>query len=145
MVDSIEELRAKIAESQKQIQQLEDEKREEQSAAWDEITKNPSNWEWHIEPKIRKEFFTTEIMNGAQISKRIKPEVVKEWESKGPSTFSSDFQRINQWHGMFYYRTDENIITEDGGGHVLLKTPKLCSDEEWAAILAGNIPAKFLK
>jgi hypothetical protein len=46
---------------------------------------------------------------------------------------------------MFYYRTEENILARGGGGWLVLRDPKLCSDEEWAAIAAGNIPKKFIR
>lgn len=51
----------------------------------------------------------------------------------------------NRMHGMVYHRTDENILTSYGGGSHILKTPKLCSDDEWALICAGQIPDKFKK
>ena len=45
---------------------------------------------------------------------------------------------------MFYFRTEENILTYDGGGYCVLKEPKLCSDEQWESIKNGIIPDKFL-
>jgi hypothetical protein len=47
--------------------------------------------------------------------------------------------------GMKYYLTLDGIIHYSGGGRVILNTPTLCSDAEWAQIQASNIPAKFLK
>ncbi len=51
----------------------------------------------------------------------------------------------NRLQGMFYYRTLEGILTQTGGGYHLLKVPRLCSDDEWAEILSGRIPEKFLR
>jgi hypothetical protein len=44
---------------------------------------------------------------------------------------------------MFYHRTEEGILTNEGGGTHVLDTPRLCSDAEWAQILSGDVPAKF--
>lgn len=46
---------------------------------------------------------------------------------------------------MFYFRTDENILTHDGGGTLVLNDPKLCNDEEWARLASGDVPAKFVR
>ena len=56
-----------------------------------------------------------------------------------------DHSDRNEWKGMTYYRTEENILTSNSGGSCVLNEPKLCNDEEWAAILAGNIPEKYRK
>ena len=47
--------------------------------------------------------------------------------------------------GMRYYITFDGIIHHTGGGTVILKTPQLCSNAEWAWLKAGNIPVKFLR
>ena len=44
-----------------------------------------------------------------------------------------------------YFRTEEKILTHDGGGHLLLKDVQTCSDEEWEAVKSGQIPEKFLR
>lgn len=49
-------------------------------------------------------------------------------------------ERLNS---VLYYRDEDNILTHKGGGYILLKDPKLCSDEEWEAIKKGDIPEKF--
>lgn len=44
-----------------------------------------------------------------------------------------------------YYRTEDGILTHEGGGWCLLKEPALCSDIEWEAMKSGMIPDKFKK
>ena len=36
-----------------------------------------------------------------------------------------------------------NVLMHEGGGWILLNDKQPCSDEEWKAIKAGNIPEKF--
>jgi len=47
--------------------------------------------------------------------------------------------------GMRYYITKDGIIHHTGGGTIILKTPQLCSNAEWAWLKAGDIPVKFLR
>lgn len=48
-------------------------------------------------------------------------------------------------HSVGYYRTEDGILTHEGGGWCLLKEPALCSDIEWEALKAGTVPDKFKK
>ena len=110
-------------------------KRKAQSDAWKAIEKCASNWEWHSTPSKDR--------LACRVDKRVKPALVAEWRAGGFSTFSSDYQEEGRWFGMWYYRTEEGILTSDGGGHCVLNDPMLCNDAEWEEILAGNVPAKF--
>jgi hypothetical protein len=141
---TVEELREQLKEAEKLERERDAEQRKAQSARWNEIMRDKSSFEWAIKPMTYKTFGSGEVLEGARISRRVKPEILAKWKEKGNSTFSSDLQEENRWFGMFYYRTDENILHHDGGGHYILKTPKLCSDEEWRSILNGIIPEKFL-
>lgn len=115
--------------------QILEERLKKKNEAWAVIC---AQYEWEVKP--RKYISYSEGQDGVQISRRVKEDLytsfVKEW---GVLALTD-----NRWDTMFYYRTDENIITECGGGILLLNTPKLCSDEEWTAILNGNIPEKFI-
>jgi hypothetical protein len=42
-----------------------------------------------------------------------------------------------------YFRTEENVLTHEGGGYLLLKDCCLCTDEEWEGIKKGNFE-KFM-
>lgn len=43
-----------------------------------------------------------------------------------------------------YYRTREGILSTYGGGYLILETPCLCSDQQWADLKAGIVPASFI-
>jgi hypothetical protein len=138
------ELREMLKKAEEDEQAEDRNKREAQTKAWKVITSNPDNWEWSITPETYSSYFQdSNKLVGLRISKRVNPEVVKEWEKGGFPTFSNDYHKPSIWHGMFYHRTDENILTNEGGGHCILKVPKLCSDKEWKEIEKGNIPDKF--
>lgn len=108
-------------------------------------------WEYTSTPQEYKRFLGSKEpgVQGTRIMRRLDPAKLAEWEATTGHTFTDACNARrgghdnNKWHGMFYYRTDENILTHDGGGTYVLRDPKLCSDEEWALILTGNIPAKF--
>lgn len=129
-------IREQIAELERLEREQDREQRAKQSKAWEELANEPSNWEWRCtlsEDKIR-----------CRVEKRIKPDVLAAWKVNGHSTFSSDFQR-GDWLGMYYTRTEENILTKEGGGYCVLRDPMLCSDKEWQALCVGDIPAKYIK
>ncbi len=138
-----EELRKMLKEAENAERDADELNREAQSAAWKVITENPDNYEWQVKEVSCLSFDNAII--GLSVSCRIKPLLIKEWSKGGYSTFSSDYQQIDRWFGMFYFRTDEGILTHEGGGHCVLKTPKLCSDIEWEKMRKGNIPLKFRK
>ncbi len=59
------------------------------------------------------------------------------------SIFSSeDLDKID---GINYYLTADGIIHHTGGGTIILKTPQLCSNEDWRLIKLGTVPRKFLR
>jgi hypothetical protein len=140
---SADELRAALAAQERLEAEQDRENRKAQSAAWQAIIADPESWEWSVRPEkgYRGHGFER-TQPGLAIMARVKPALVAQWRAKGFSTFSSDFQE-GKWLGMFYYRTDEGILTHSGGGHVILNDPMLCSDEEWARMEAGDIPLKF--
>jgi hypothetical protein len=138
-----------VAQLQQELKEAQDRERKAsldqeiaQDKAWSEITANPDNYEWKSYPQASRAWGVGRV-SGTQVECRIVPSVLKAWMVNGRSMHSSDWQSPNRWFGMFYYRTDEGILTSNSGGWCVLKVPKLCSDAEWAEILKGNIPAKF--
>jgi hypothetical protein len=120
------------AEEKKQKEDLAKKKAEE----WGKIK---SQYEWKVTVGEQKaSYWQKDPLKGVLIARKIKSNLyeqfIKEWGGAN----------LNLWDSMFYYRTDENILTYSGSGGVLiLNTPKLCSDEEWEQIVSGNIPEKF--
>ena len=109
--------------------------------AWKVVVANPDNYEWNVNKSKVQKFFTDEVYDGLRVQKRLRPEAVEAFNNIYVHPVDGD--KI-KWFGMVYYRTDENIMTQDSGGTHVLREPVLCSDEEWAQIAAGNIPVKFL-
>lgn len=93
---------------------------------------------WTVEPVQYRGFASDPKYEGAFVAKRTveTPEFVAEF---GPLSAEDLAPR-----GFFYRRTDEGILTHEGGGTMVLETPRLCSDAEWQSILAGDIPEKFI-
>lgn len=142
---TVRELQQQLDEAKKLERAEDDKRRKAQSERWHEIMSNKNNFEWKVEPSVQyRHFIQPEKVSGLRVSKRVKPEIIAEWAKGGFSLFSSDFQEPGRWFGMFYFRTEENILTHDGGGSRVLKDPKLCSDEQWESIKNGIIPDKFL-
>jgi len=49
-------------------------------------------------------------------------------------------------HSVFYYRTEEGILTSSGGGYIILKRePIPITTTEWNEMKSGNIPKRLLK
>ncbi len=139
------QLALELAEAKAREEQEDRESRKAQSEAWQVLRDNPDNWEWECKVIREQVWPKDEWFDGVRVSRRMKPEVLAEWRKGGFPTFSDDYQRPDQWFGMVYKRTAENILTHTGGGHLVLNDPMLCNDDEWAAILAGNIPLKYRK
>lgn len=139
-----QELQQQLDEAKKLQQQLDDKRRKAQDLRWHEIVSNKDNFEWKVEPSVQCRHSTQEKVSGLRVFKRVKPEILDEWVKGGFPSFESGFQEPGRWYGMFYFRTEENILTYDGGGYCVLKEPKLCSDEQWESIKNGVIPDKFL-
>lgn len=140
---SIEILKKQLLEAQEALDQADRKSRESQTVLWKEIISNPDNYEWMCQPTVYKQFPERIQIDGVIVKHRIKPDILKKWKEGGFATFHTDLMEEDRWFGIVYYRTDENILTHDGGGTLVLKDPKLCSDEEWNMICSGNIPDKF--
>lgn len=134
-----DELLAALALAEKEEEAAE--KAAAQTEEWRRLAANPAAWEWKSCPR-KYDRWGQGIIDGVRVAVRMKPTPHKAWAENGPATFSTSFQD-GSWQGMFYHRTDEGILAREGCGTLVLKEPKLCSDEEWAAILAGDIPDKF--
>jgi hypothetical protein len=133
----------KIEELRKELQKLETLEKElkrlklaEQSKRWNEASKESSNYDYRVSKYARRIWLEKELTEGCYVERRIKPSIVK---SLGLETLPEN----KQWNGMFYYRTEENILMYSGGGWHTLKAPKLCNDEEWEGLQKGDIPEKF--
>lgn len=145
---TVKELEEQLAEARHAEAEGDRERRKAQDVAWKAIMADPANWEWSVTPREYSNWLgrgDSPPVEALQIHKRVKAAVLQEWIKGGPSTFSTDWQEPDRWFGMVYYRTDEGILTHGGGGHLVLKDPKLCSDAEWEEMKAGRIPAKFIK
>jgi hypothetical protein len=94
--------------------------------------------EWRVKPQ--KVFNVSGSgRDGVYVQKRVKEDLFRDYAEKFGSSESND------WEGMFYVRTDENILIADSGGTLVLKTPLICSDEDWATICSGNIPDRYIR
>ncbi len=138
---TVAELEAELKAAKEAETKMDRASRKAQSDRWNELIAVPENWEWQVVATTYRTF-RGETMHGARVLRRMNPEVLREWQNGGFPTFSCEDQK-GSWEGMFYYRTDEGILTHDGGGLCVLRDPKLCSDAEWEAILAGDIAEKF--
>jgi hypothetical protein len=80
------------------------------------------------------------------VSQKLDPEAYESFVRNRPVSEEEILALTEQTKivGMQYYLTLDGIIHHTGGGTLVLKTPQLCSSDEWAQIKAGNIPAKFL-
>ena len=113
--------------------------------AWNAMVKHPDSSEWSVVERPWTPFMAPEgtaPIPSVLVQKRLKPErAAKFVEVFGPIVD----EQLVQWRGMRYHRTSENILTHDSGGWCILNDPMLCSDQEWAQIVEGDIPAKYKK
>jgi hypothetical protein len=137
-----EELREELTRLESEERNADEQRRASQSATWKVIFDNKDNWEWQVH-ETDYHMFDRETVKGVRVARRIKPALIEEWAKGGVARFSSGYEEKDRWFRMFYYRTDENILTSDGGGHCVLNVPKLCSDTEWEQIVSGIIPEKY--
>lgn len=130
-----EELLRQIAEIEASDKTETETRRKLANEARNKVACSHENYEWRVSPDSynRRD-------NALQVERCIKSDVWLNLVSMFPNEIS---EHDNRWDGMCYCRTDENILTNTGGGRHILNTPKLCNDEEWAQIAAGNVPAKF--
>lgn len=141
---TIEQLQAELDAALAAKRTADEAQRDAQTAAWRLISGDSESWEWSCHPEQRQGFVGDPQTAGLRISARVKPALLEEWRKGGLPRFSTDAQE-GCWLGMFYYRTDEGILTSAGGGHLVLRVPVLCNDKEWAALERGEVPLKWQK
>lgn len=139
---TIEQLQAELDAALAAKRTAEDQQRRTQTEAWRLLANDPASWEWRAAPQRRQGFASDPETKGLRIEARIKPAVLEAWRAGGLPQTSNDFQE-GRWLGAFYCRTDEGILTQKGGGHLILRDPVLCSDEQWAALEQANVPQKW--
>jgi len=108
-----------------------------------EVRNNPDNWEWRVIPTTESSFMNDTKYNGIRVEKRIKQQILKD-NLEEFRCVGSDFTQLDRWFGMFYYRTEENILHSTGGGYYTLNSPMLCNDQEWQDILMLKIANKYI-
>lgn len=137
--------REEIARLEQLARDEDNTKRAAQTLAWAAIAADKSNWEWLIIPTEYPDWNNAQTkISGVMVKSRVRPDVLAKWKEGGHATLSNDWMD-GKWLGMFYYRTEENILHHMSGGYLILKDVQLCSDEQWESILQGNIPAKFIR
>lgn len=140
---SIEELEAALEAAKAARRKTDAERREAQDKAWSVLSRDPASWEWRSTPSKSSRFFDEPPQEGLRIECCIRPELLEAWRAGGPANITADASE-GRWLGMFYIRTEEGILTQgEGGGRVVLNTPMLCNDEEWAGLELGLIPLKY--
>lgn len=139
-MSTVKELEAQLAAAKKAEREQEEERSKARAVRLKALLDDPDSWEWNVEPGERTDFMSKEKYQGAHVTRRVKPELAAAWRAAEGVGVGEDYEN---WRGMFYRRTDENILTSVTGGWLVLKTPKLCSDAEWAEIISGNIPMKY--
>lgn len=139
---TIEQLEAELQAAIAAKRDAERSQHEVQTAAWRALSSDPTSWEWHAKPEERQGFMGDPQTSGLRISARIKPALLEKWRKGGLPLTSTDAQE-GRWLGMFYWRTDEGILTHSGGGHLVLNDPVLCSDEQWRDLEQGIVPLKW--
>ncbi len=143
---TIEELKLELDTALRLQRDADDQRAKNRQASWKAVTDSRHNWEWSVKPSTSLRGWGIGDKNevsGLRINCRVLPEIVGKWMQDN-NCVSLPNDRDSFWQGMFYYRTDENILTHEGGGtHVLTSVPKLCTDEEWAELCEGKIPNKF--
>lgn len=133
---TIATLRAQLAEAERLEQESRRERQRRTLEAW---AAWPKTYQYRALPNKTDD---PSRVAQARVERRLEPKAVESFEAQHGLIPCQDQKG---WHGMCYYLTDEGILHYEGGGHVIMRTPKLCSTEEWQSILDGNIPSKFLK
>lgn len=118
------------------IKATEKEREAEANAAWALISRQ---FEWRATPKKWQDWVTKEPRDGVHVWRRVRPDLYAAFKAKYGERSQAD-----KWDGMQYIRTSEGVLTDDGGGMHILKVPLLCPDEDWALILAGKIPERYI-
>jgi hypothetical protein len=140
---TVAELEAALETARAAERELTAERDRNRADAWEAVMRDPNSWEWRVLPTEYKRFMfkaDSPAVKGAKIDKRLHPELVasfiKQWDHVQDD-------KMIEWHGCFYFRTPENILTHCGGGWMVLNDPMLCNDEEWVQIINGWIPPKY--
>lgn len=144
-----EELRKELAEIEK-AEKLAHELREKACIkAANEFTHNQANyeyqtkavahWPWHMQ---RSDY--GRIIPGVNIQKRLKPELVEAFLAQWPGC-SICPDSTQQWRGMTYIRTRENVLYHTGRGTYVINQPVICSNKQWADLVNGIIPKEWLE
>ncbi len=136
--NSVEALQAALQVALKKRAKENEQKRRR---AYDEllsIIMDSDNFEWRATPTRYTDPRRGRIYDALKVERRVKPAKVSDVLRKNDVTYYLN------WHGMVYYRTDENILYHSGhGGTHVLEVPRLCRDDEWEDIRNGEIHHKF--
>jgi hypothetical protein len=139
------ELRAALKTAEDAEQRAQREYAQIDDVAWAAYCADPANIEWHtrIEPPSPWRPEGTVL-----VSCRMSEAAYTAWcdmHRDAPHPWQRH-PHATAWHGMGYRRTAEGILTDaHTGGSVVLDVPRLCSDEQWARIVASEIPETFRK
>lgn len=140
-IEKIKELKLQLEAAEREMKVAYEKEQKIQAEIWKNIISDPESYDWDITPDEMHDYRSNVILHGVSVKRKIKDKIFRSWKSNGYSTLYPSNENL----GMFYYRTNENILTFCGGGVWVLNTPMLCSDEEWKNILEGNIPRKYIK
>lgn len=90
---------------------------------------------------------SVEIVDTRRISRRIDADKHAAFFRNRPVDDHTIFSHedLDKIEGINYFLTTDGIIHHTGGGTVILKTPQLCSHEDWVLIKLNAIPVKFLR
>ena len=135
-----EKLLTELARHDKEIEKRKRAAEVEKHASWDAFMKQDV-WDYEVKDEKATGYDGLKL-DGIRITKRLKPSFVTEWRRDWGGLISED---SCEWHGMFYYRTKENIVTTYyGGTYVLKSVPFIADDDLWDRFRNGDIPKKYL-
>lgn len=145
-IEKVKELKLQLEAAEKEMKVAYEKEQKVQAELWGNIISDPESYDWYITPDEMPDYRSNVIrsnviLHGVSIRRKIKDVIFHSWKNNGHTSLYPS----NEICGMFYFRTNENILTFRGGGVLVLNTPMLCSDEEWKNILEGNIPRKYIK
>ena len=121
--------------------------RKRKLAEWRDLTSEPENWVWESAGSeiVKADPFTRYAGRPCvRLTKRLRPDMLAEWKQGGTGGLSDPFMDGAPL-GCRFILTDEGILTHEGGGYIILNTPRLCNAQEWEAICSGRPPAKFIR
>ena len=121
--------------------------RKRKLAEWRDLTSEPENWVWESAGSeiVKADPFTRYAGRPCvYLTKRLRPDMLADWKQGGTGGLSEPFMDGAPL-GCRFILTDEGILTHEGGGYIILNTPRLCNVQEWEAICGGRPPAKFIR